>query len=95
MGKSVEKKARIVVRGSVQGVGFRYYIMQRAQEMRLKGYTQNLPSGEVEAVVEGDVLFIEDLYRAMQRGPTKAKVTDHAIEWGDPKNQFRTFSTKR
>jgi acylphosphatase len=95
LGKSEEKKARIIVRGSVQGVGFRYYIMQKAQEMRLKGYTQNLPNGEVEAVVEGDKLFIEDLYKAMQRGPTKAKVKDHAIEWGDPKNQFRTFSIKR
>ncbi|BDA80535.1 acylphosphatase [Leptospira kobayashii] len=95
MGKSEEKRARIVVRGTVQGVGFRYYIMQKAQEMRLKGYTQNLPNGEVEAVVEGDKLFIEDLYRAMQRGPTKAKVTDHAIDWADAKNQFRTFSIKR
>jgi acylphosphatase len=95
LGKSEEGKARIVVRGFVQGVGFRYYIMQKAQEMRLKGYTQNLPNGEVEAVVEGDKLFIEDLYRAMQRGPTKAKVTDHVIEWGDPKNLFRTFSIKR
>ncbi|TGN17066.1 acylphosphatase [Leptospira idonii] len=95
MGKSIEKKARIVVRGTVQGVGFRYYIMQKAQEMRLKGYTQNLPNGEVEAVVEGDQLFIEDLYRAMQRGPTKAKVKDHIIEWGEPKGQFRTFSIKR
>ncbi len=95
MGKSEEKRARIVVRGVVQGVGFRYYVMQKAQEMRLKGYVQNLPNGEVEAVVEGDKLFIDDIYRAMQRGPTKAKVNDHAIHWLDPKNDFRTFMIKR
>lgn len=95
MGKSEEKRARIVVRGSVQGVGFRYYVMQKAQEMRLKGFVQNLPNGEVEAVVEGDKLFIDDIYRAMQRGPTKAKVNDHAIQWMDPKNDFRTFMIKR
>ncbi|MCG6140165.1 acylphosphatase [Leptospira bourretii] len=95
MGKSEEARARILIRGTVQGVGFRYYVLQKAQEMRLKGYTQNLPNGEVEAVVEGDKLFIEDLYRAMQRGPTKAKVKDHVIEWSDPKNQFRTFLIKK
>lgn len=95
MAKSEEKRARIVVRGDVQGVGFRYYVMQKAQEMRLKGYVQNLPNGEVEAVVEGDKLFIDDIYRAMQRGPTKAKVNDHAIHWLDPKNDFRTFMIKR
>lgn len=95
MGKSVEKRARLVARGIVQGVGFRYYILQKAQEMRLRGYTQNLPNGEVEAVVEGDKLFIEDLHRAMHRGPTKAKVKEVTIEWFDPKNDFRTFLIKR
>lgn len=95
MGKSVEKRARIVVRGTVQGVGFRYFVMQKAQEMRLKGYVQNLPNGEVEAVVEGDKLFIEDIYKSMQNGPNKAKVTDHSIHWMDPKKDFKTFMIKR
>jgi len=95
MAKAEEKRARIVVRGVVQGVGFRYYVMQKAQEMRLKGYVQNLPNGEVEAVVEGDKVFIEDIYRAMQRGPNKSKVNDHSIHWMDAKNDFKTFMIKR
>ena len=47
MGKEKEVRARFTIRGVVQGVGFRYYVLQKAQESRLKGFTQNLPNGEV------------------------------------------------
>ncbi|TGK01363.1 acylphosphatase [Leptospira langatensis] len=90
-----DTRAKIRIRGTVQGVGFRYFVLQRAQECRLKGYTMNLPTGEVEVVVEGDKVFIEDLYKAVQRGPSKAKVTEATIQWEEPKGSFRTFEIKR
>ena len=90
-----EAAAKIVARGKVQGVGFRYYILQRAQEMRLRGFTRNTPSGEVEVFVEGDKVFIEDMYRVMQKGPSAAKVTDTNIYWTEPTDKYRTFEIKR
>ncbi|EMM75368.1 acylphosphatase [Leptospira santarosai] len=95
MGSKNNSRAKILVRGKVQGVGFRYYILQRAQEGRLSGYTQNLPGGEVETVVEGDKVFIEDLYKAIQRGPKGSEVKEVLISWEDPKGNFRTFEIKK
>jgi len=95
MAKIMEAAAKIVARGKVQGVGFRYFILQRAQECRLLGFTQNVSTGEVETFVEGDKIYIEDLYKAIQRGPNAAKVTEATIVWREPTNRYRTFEIKR
>ena len=47
------KRAKIIVTGLVQGVGFRYFAMRHADNLNLKGYTQNLFTGEVLTEVEG------------------------------------------
>ncbi|MCC6275890.1 MAG: acylphosphatase [Leptospiraceae bacterium] len=88
-------RAKIIVTGKVQGVGFRYFVLQKAQESRLKGYTQNLPTGEVEAVAEGEKNFIEDFYKALQRGPSGSQVTDSTIRWEEATGRFQTFEIKR
>jgi acylphosphatase len=95
MGKEEQVRAKFVIRGTVQGVGFRYFVLQKAQESRLKGYTQNLPNGEVEVVVEGEKIFIEDMERGLQKGPTKAKVKEVVTTWGTAQGKFRTFEIKR
>jgi acylphosphatase len=95
MGKDKDVRARFTVRGTVQGVGFRYYVLQKAQEMRLKGFTQNLPNGEVEVVAEGEKVFLEDMQRALQKGPPKAKVKEVITTWQDAQGKFRTFEIKR
>ena len=93
--KAEQVRAKFIIRGSVQGVGFRYFVLQKAQESRLKGYTQNLPNGEVEVMVEGEKIFIEDMEKALQKGPTKAKVSEVVTTWGTAQNRFRTFEIKR
>ncbi|WCL49774.1 acylphosphatase [Leptospira sp. GIMC2001] len=95
MGKEKDVRAKFIIRGAVQGVGFRYFVLQKAQEMRLKGYTQNLPNGEVEIVVEGEKIFLEDMERALQKGPTKAKVKEVVAVWQEAQGRFRTFEIKR
>ena len=95
MGKEKDVRAKFIIRGAVQGVGFRYFVLQKAQEMRLKGYTQNLPNGEVEIVVEGEKIFLEDMEKALQKGPTKAKVKEVVAVWQEAQGRFRTFEIKR
>jgi len=95
MGNEKNVRAKFTIRGTVQGVGFRYFVLQKAQEMRLKGYTQNLPNGEVEVVAEGEKVFLEDMERVLQKGPTKAKVTECLTIWAEAQNRFRTFEIKR
>lgn len=95
MVKSNEARARFIVRGTVQGVGFRYFVLQKAQELRLTGYTQNLPNGEVEVVVEGNKTFIEDLEKILWRGPSKAKVKEVVATWMEPEGNFKTFLIRK
>ncbi|WP_159520970.1 acylphosphatase [Sunxiuqinia indica] len=44
----------IIVSGRVQGVGFRYFVNQKAKECQLTGWVKNLPNGTVEIELEGD-----------------------------------------
>jgi len=90
-----EAAARIVARGKVQGVGFRYFVLQRAQEMRLRGFTRNIANDEIEVVAEGDKLFIEDLFKAVQKGPSSSKIIDVTIAWREPTDRYKTFEIKR
>jgi acylphosphatase len=44
---------RIVIHGRVQGVGFRWSLMERAGELRLEGWVRNRADGSVEALLSG------------------------------------------
>ncbi len=52
---------RFRISGLVQGVGFRYYALRRAQERGVVGYVRNLPDGRVEVVAEGAEEALESL----------------------------------
>ena len=87
------RRARIIVRGLVQGVGFRYFIYRHARMLGLRGYVRNLPSGrEVEIVVEGDEASIQRLIEAARRGPPLAIVESIEVEWEEPRDEFETFT---
>lgn len=53
------KRYYIVVSGRVQGVGFRYFVVQKAADCQLAGWVKNLPNGKVEIEAEGEE---KDLY---------------------------------
>jgi Acylphosphatases len=65
---------RIVVSGRVQGVGFRYFVERKAQELGVAGYVRNLPNGKLEVEVEGDDVAVETLVDFCRVGPTRALV---------------------
>ena len=67
-------RARFVVRGRVQGVGFRWYVWREAGRLGLKGVARNLADGTVEVLAEGQDEALSDLERALRRGPTAARV---------------------
>jgi acylphosphatase len=88
------KRAEILVNGFVQGVGFRYFIVRLAEKFGLKGYTQNLFSGEVYTVVEGEIVLIEDFFNKIKIGPPHADVKNASIKWSDSKNEFTRFEVR-
>lgn len=66
---------RIVVRGRVQGVGFRAWACREAQELGLDGWVRNRDNGTVEILAIGPVEKLDVLEAACRRGPVAANVT--------------------
>lgn len=67
-------QARFVVRGRVQGVGFRWFVLQEAVVLDLGGFVQNLPDGSVEVLVSGPDDALGQLEQALSHGPRGARV---------------------
>ena len=70
----------IVVRGRVQGVGYRYAMTETAEALGVTGWVRNRRDGTVEAVVQGDEELVERLVAWCGRGPVGASVTAVAAE---------------
>jgi acylphosphatase len=64
----------IRVSGMVQGVGFRWFVRERARRLGLAGWVRNLADGSVEVAAEGDAAQLELLRNEVQRGPRGAMV---------------------
>jgi acylphosphatase len=65
---------RFLVSGSVQGVGFRWFVARHARALGLAGYARNLPDGRVEVVVSGPDDALPALERLLRAGPANAQV---------------------
>jgi len=77
-------RATVLVRGSVQGVGYRAFVRRHALDLRLAGHAENLGDGRVEVVLEGDRREIEHALIALGRGPAHADVTGLDVTWSEP-----------
>jgi acylphosphatase len=60
--------------GLVQGVGFRWFVRERARRLGLAGWVRNLPDGSVEVMAAGDPAQIGLLREELRRGPRGASV---------------------
>ena len=71
--------AHFLIRGRVQGVGFRWFVHREAAELGLHGWVRNTDSGEVEVVASGSPDLIDDLRKEIRKGSRGSRV-DAIIE---------------
>ena len=64
--KKTKIRKHIIFYGRVQGVGFRYYAVQKANQLGLTGWVKNLYDGSVEMEVEGEEPLIDQLIIFLQ-----------------------------
>lgn len=70
----------MIVRGRVQGVGFRWSTRERARELGLGGWVANLDDGGVEVSAEGDANAINEFVAWLRRGPASARVDSALVD---------------
>lgn len=81
-----------VVRGLVQGVSFRYFILRNARALGLNGYVRNMVEEDsVEVVAEGDQDILEKLLGHINRGPDGADVREVTVSWSNTSGIYEDF----
>ncbi len=82
----------IMITGTVQGVGFRYYTRRLASSLGLTGFVKNLASGEVEIEAEGDKQKVQELIHDLQTKDMAEYISDLKLEWSVYENKYHDFS---
>jgi acylphosphatase len=90
----VNKRLHATVRGRVQMVGFRYFVVERARALGLTGWVRNGDDGTVEVVVEGAPELLREVEAKLQRGPRLARVEAVEVEWSDDLEGYDWFEVR-
>ncbi len=85
---------RIKVKGIVQGVGYRYFVYEKANQIGISGYVKNLADGSVEIVCQCDEDKMNKLLEHLKLGPVYSKVENIDIEEIDCNQLFDGFEIK-
>lgn len=88
-------RVHIVVEGLVQGVGFRWFVLRKAESLGINGWVRNLYNGNVEIEAEADRSLLEEFIKEIKVGPRSAHVTNLRIEWKDVSpDEFSGFTIR-
>lgn len=68
----------LTIHGKVQGVGFRYSVLEKIESLQImvRGYILNKPNGTVEIKAQGDIESLKDVRRIAVEGNDKSKIRD-------------------
>ena len=84
----MKKAVKINVKGSVQGVFFRNFVKENADNLDIKGFVRNLSSGGVEIFAEGEISNVDKICQLCQSGPKHSVIKEVMIE----EQEFQDFN---
>ena len=88
--KPIEAR-RFIVRGRVQGVGFRWFVEREAHILGIAGWVRNKPDGSVEVLAMGSRDQLSGLRSRLREGPRAARVDDVEESEAKPVSGLTTF----
>lgn len=83
--------AHVFITGRVQGVSFRWYTQNKAQELNLTGWVRNLWDDRVEAIFEGEEQAVREAVAWCRTGPPYARVDSIEVKFEEPTGDFDRF----
>jgi acylphosphatase len=81
----------MVITGTVQGVGFRYFVLRQAQELGIYGWVSNKPNGDVEALAQGDKEDLDQFIAKVKQGSAFSRVDNVILNWDDGQENYTSF----
>jgi acylphosphatase len=90
----MEVSYRILIKGRVQGVGFRAYAVRISSVYGVKGWVKNMPDGNVQVLAQGDKQNLELYINHLRQGPSLSYVSDIEIEEIDHAESYEDFDIK-
>ena len=94
MDEPTHARLHAFVEGDVQGVGYRYFVVDNAHSLGLTGWVRNRYDGSVEVLAEGRRSYLEVLLDALRQGPRSARVSNVRIEWLPAEGEFSEFKIR-
>jgi acylphosphatase len=94
MAEVTKARLHVIVEGRVQGVGYRYFVLDNAISLGIDGWVRNRYDQSVEVVAEGIREDLERLVAILWKGPRSAFVTRVKSEWLELTGEFSGFSVK-
>ena len=91
--KSEKIHKNIQIKGSVQGVGFRFSARNAAYACQIKGFVKNMPDGDVYIEAEGPTYNLNKFLAWCHEGPASARIREVIVSDGPYKN-FTNFDIK-
>jgi acylphosphatase len=82
---------RYVVKGRVQGVGFRWYVEREARLLGVGGWVRNRDDGAVEVLASGTQMQLGSLYDRLREGPRASRVDGVEVDDAAPFRGYQTF----
>jgi acylphosphatase len=91
-----DERLTATVRGTVQGVGFRWWVRRQARALALRGWVMNQDDERsVTVVAEGPRAALDDLERRLHQGPSGARVESVTVEHAPASGEFAAFDIVR
>lgn len=86
---------KFIIRGEVQGVGFRFFAQRAAARHQIRGYVKNLEDGRVESLAEGNEKAVEAFKHDLAAGPTYSQVEEIEEIVLEPTRLYSSFRIER